>query len=41
MHWGTFPVLAQNTDAFTAALKEHAPETRLVKLEPGAPGDLD
>jgi len=41
MHWGTFPVLAQNTDAFAAALKEHAPETKLVKLEPGAPGDLD
>jgi len=41
MHWGTFPVLAQNTDAFAAALKEHAPGTKLVKLEPGKPNELD
>ncbi|OIN99285.1 MAG: metal-dependent hydrolase [Desulfovibrionaceae bacterium CG1_02_65_16] len=35
MHWGTFPVLAQNTEAFAAALKEHAPETKLLSLTPG------
>jgi L-ascorbate metabolism protein UlaG (beta-lactamase superfamily) len=36
MHWGTFPILAQNTDAFAAALKEHAPETAMLRLTPGA-----
>lgn len=41
MHWGTFPILAQNTDAFGAALKEHAPATRLVQIEPGATVDVD
>jgi len=41
MHWGTFPVLAQNTDAFAAALKEHAPETKLVSLTPGVPVDVE
>ena len=37
MHWGTFPVLAQNTDAFAAALREHAPATALVQLTLGEP----
>lgn len=41
MHWGTFPVLAQNTDAFAAALKEHAPETRMLALAPGKPLDVE
>lgn len=41
MHWGTFPILAQDTDAFAAALKEHAPDTRLVHLAPGDTVDLD
>jgi hypothetical protein len=35
MHWGTFPVLAQETDAFAVALKEYAPDTHLVHLTPG------
>jgi len=37
MHWGTFPVLAQDTDAFAQALREHAPETQLLTLTPGVP----
>ncbi|PKN09119.1 MAG: metal-dependent hydrolase [Deltaproteobacteria bacterium HGW-Deltaproteobacteria-8] len=40
MHWGTFPILAQDTDAFGAALKEHAPETRLLGLTPGIPAEV-
>lgn len=35
MHWGTFPILAQNTDAFAKALKEHAPDTAMLTLTPG------
>ncbi|MBI5518533.1 MAG: metal-dependent hydrolase [Desulfovibrio sp.] len=35
MHWGTFPILAQNTSGFAKALREHAPETRLVDIAPG------
>ncbi len=41
MHWGTFPILAQNTDAFAAALKEHAPATKLVEVQPGATVDVE
>lgn len=41
MHWGTFPALAQNTEDFAAALKEHAPETRMLTLTPGQPLDVD
>jgi L-ascorbate metabolism protein UlaG (beta-lactamase superfamily) len=41
MHWGTFPVLAQNTDAFALALREHAPEAKFVRLTPGEPVELD
>jgi len=37
MHWGTFPILAQDTDAFAVALREHAPATRLLGLTPGVP----
>lgn len=40
MHWGTFPILAQDTDAFGVALKEHAPETHLVSLTPGVPVEV-
>jgi len=40
MHWGTFPILAQNTDAFAAALKEHAPTTTMVRLTPGVTADV-
>jgi L-ascorbate metabolism protein UlaG (beta-lactamase superfamily) len=41
MHWGTFPILAQNTDAFAAALKEQAPETKLVTLTPGVALEIE
>jgi len=41
MHWGTFPVLAQNTEAFATALKEHAPDARLVQLAPGVAQEVD
>ena len=40
MHWGTFPILAQNTDAFAAALKEHAPSTAMLKLTPGVSAEV-
>ncbi|MBU1229732.1 MAG: metal-dependent hydrolase [Proteobacteria bacterium] len=40
MHWGTYPILAQNTDAFAAALKEHAPATQLVALALGQPVEV-
>ena len=35
MHWGTFPVLASNTDAFAKALEDLGAETTLVRCEPG------
>ena len=35
MHWGTFPILAQNTDDFRKALARIAPDTRLLTLRPG------
>ncbi len=35
MHWGTFPVLDANTQAFRAALAELAPECRLFDMAPG------
>jgi len=41
MHWGTFPILAPDTGAFGVALKEHAPDTRLLDLTPGLPLELD
>jgi len=37
MHWGTFPVLAANTQAFAAELAKTAPATRLQVMEPGTP----
>jgi L-ascorbate metabolism protein UlaG (beta-lactamase superfamily) len=37
MHWGTFPVLAQDTLSFEQALKEKAPDTRLIPMTPGVP----
>lgn len=36
MHWGTFPVLAQDTDEYESALAEFAPDCRMVKAQPGA-----
>lgn len=41
MHWGTFPALAQNTEAFATALKEHAPGVKLVHLDPGASANVE
>lgn len=35
MHWGTFPVLAQNTDDFTTQLAVQAPGCRFIALAPG------
>ncbi|HDQ39679.1 MAG TPA: metal-dependent hydrolase [Desulfonatronum sp.] len=34
MHWGSFPVLEQNTETFAQELSEHAPQTRLANLLP-------
>jgi len=35
MHWGTFPVLAQDTAAFEAALASQCPDCRCLHLAPG------
>ena len=35
MHWGTFPVLAQETDTFAAFLAETAPNCRPVSMQIG------
>lgn len=35
MHWGTFPVLAQNLDAFRKALAQACPGCACVELQPG------
>lgn len=35
MHWGTFPVLDQNTDEFVRELKERAPSCKALLLSPG------
>lgn len=35
MHWGTFSVLAQNTDAFAAHLNQIAPDCRLFAMSLG------
>jgi len=35
MHWGSFPVLEQNTQKFRKELKNYAPHTELVSLQPG------
>ena len=40
MHWGTFPVLEQNTQAFATALEHFSPATRLAVMEPGRTVDL-
>lgn len=36
MHWGTFPVLAQNTQEFKAILTANCPQCHCVELLPGA-----
>lgn len=40
MHWGTFPMLAQNMDDLPALLAECAPECALQLLEIGVPHQL-
>lgn len=35
MHWGTFPVLAQTTDEFTAFLAATAPNCKALAMQPG------
>ena len=35
MHWGTFPVLAQSTEAFKRELSLRAPDCRCIDLAPG------
>jgi L-ascorbate metabolism protein UlaG (beta-lactamase superfamily) len=35
MHWGSFPVLEQDTDRFARELKEQGASARLINLEPG------
>ncbi len=35
MHWGSFPVLEQNTAHFARELKEQGASARLINLEPG------
>ena len=35
MHYKTFPVLVQSADDFVTLAKEHAPETKVVVLNPG------
>jgi L-ascorbate metabolism protein UlaG (beta-lactamase superfamily) len=36
MHWGTFPILEQNTDNFARQLKDAAPDTELISMTPGS-----
>ncbi len=35
MHWGSFPVLEQNTENFREELKQRAPQTELISMQPG------
>ncbi|ABM27105.1 metal-dependent hydrolase [Nitratidesulfovibrio vulgaris] len=41
MHWGTFPVLEQNTTRFREQLANHAPDCRLFNMTPGESLTLD
>ncbi|MBS3780235.1 MAG: metal-dependent hydrolase [Desulfovermiculus sp.] len=40
MHWGSFPVLEQNTDRFAQELKNLNASTRLIGLQPGQSMEL-
>ncbi|WP_457571583.1 metal-dependent hydrolase [Desulfovulcanus sp.] len=40
MHWGSFPVLEKDTKNFQIALKEFAPQTKLLEMSPGQTIDL-
>ncbi len=35
MHWGSFPVLEQNTEKFKKELEKTAPQTELIVMNPG------
>ncbi|MEM7051957.1 MAG: metal-dependent hydrolase [Acidobacteriota bacterium] len=35
IHWGTFPLLTGTPEAFERAVAEHAPDCRVVTLQPG------
>jgi len=41
MHWGTFPVLEQDTKSFAEYLEKTAPETELILMEPGKSVELE
>jgi len=40
MHWGTFPILTANTQAFAAELARYAPAATLQAMEPGTPVEI-
>ncbi|MCF8086059.1 MAG: metal-dependent hydrolase [Desulfohalobiaceae bacterium] len=40
MHWGSFPVLEQDTETFRAELGRTSPGTRLLAMEPGQSVEL-
>ncbi|WP_147821088.1 metal-dependent hydrolase [Salidesulfovibrio onnuriiensis] len=40
MHWGTWPILAQNTEAFDRELKKTTPDTKILHLEIGKPKEI-
>lgn len=39
-HFGTFPVLTQDTDRFAGQLQKHAPQTRMLEVKPGEKVDV-
>ncbi len=41
MHYGTFPVIAPDADAFVSALEKEAPECRALCLKPGEKADFE
>jgi L-ascorbate metabolism protein UlaG (beta-lactamase superfamily) len=41
MHWGTFPILEQNTKSFKEFVARTAPRTRVLDLTPGQPLNVD
>lgn len=40
MHWGTFPVLANNTNALQEHLKTYSPQTGMMELKVGEPATI-
>ena len=40
MHWGSFPVLEQNTENYKKELQSRAPSTELLAMQPGESIDL-